>query len=48
MNEKHIAPCGMNCKLCIAYQFKEKDLPQKLLSGMYSARRKLYPYARQM
>ena len=26
MNEKLIAPCGMNCKLCIAYHFKEKDL----------------------
>lgn len=26
MNEDLIAPCGMNCSLCIAYQFKEKDL----------------------
>ena len=26
MDEKLIAPCGMNCSLCIAYQFKEKDL----------------------
>ncbi len=26
MNEKLIAPCGMNCRLCIAYQFKENDL----------------------
>jgi hypothetical protein len=26
MNENMIAPCGMNCSLCIAYQFKEKDL----------------------
>lgn len=24
-----IAPCGMNCSLCIAYQFKEKDLNKK-------------------
>jgi hypothetical protein len=26
MKESLIAPCGMNCSLCIAYQFKEKDL----------------------
>ncbi len=26
MKEMLIAPCGMNCSLCIAYQFKEKDL----------------------
>jgi len=24
-----IAPCGMNCSLCIAYQFREKDLNRK-------------------
>ena len=24
-----IAPCGMNCSLCIAYQFREKDLNKK-------------------
>lgn len=29
MTEKLIAPCGMNCSLCIAYQFKEKDLNKK-------------------
>ncbi len=29
MEEKHIAPCGMNCSLCIAYQFGEKDLNKK-------------------
>lgn len=32
MNEikkKLIAPCGMNCALCIAYQFKENDLNKK-------------------
>lgn len=26
MNENLIAPCGMNCGLCIAYQFMKKDL----------------------
>ena len=26
MKESLIAPCGMNCALCIAYQFREKDL----------------------
>ncbi len=26
MNKDHIAPCGMNCSLCIAYQFKENDI----------------------
>lgn len=26
MKEDLIAPCGMNCGLCIAYQFGEKDL----------------------
>lgn len=29
MNEKLIAPCGMNCGLCIAYQFKENDLNKR-------------------
>jgi hypothetical protein len=29
MNKKLIAPCGMNCSLCIAYQFMEKDLNKK-------------------
>ncbi len=29
MKEELIAPCGMNCGLCIAYQFKEKDLNKK-------------------
>lgn len=29
MQESLIAPCGMNCGLCIAYQFKEKDLNKK-------------------
>lgn len=26
MDEKLIAPCGMNCSLCIAYQFRENDI----------------------
>lgn len=26
MTEELIAPCGMNCELCIAYQFEKKDL----------------------
>lgn len=26
MNEELIAPCGMNCRLCIAYQFMQKYL----------------------
>lgn len=26
VKENLIAPCGMNCGLCIAYQFNEKDL----------------------
>ncbi|MFA7664345.1 MAG: DUF3795 domain-containing protein [Clostridia bacterium] len=26
VKEELIAPCGMNCSLCYAYQFKEKDL----------------------
>ena len=26
MNEDLIAPCGMNCSLCSAYQFKKLDL----------------------
>lgn len=26
MEENLIAPCGMNCSLCIAFQFKEKDI----------------------
>lgn len=28
MNEKLIAPCGMNCSLCVSYQFMQKDLNQ--------------------
>jgi len=26
VDRKLIAPCGMNCSLCIAYQFKQNDL----------------------
>ena len=29
MDEKLIAPCGMNCSLCIAYQFKENDINRR-------------------
>jgi len=29
MREELIAPCGMNCGLCISYQFKENDLNRK-------------------
>jgi len=26
MEEVHIAPCGMNCSVCIAYQFQQNEL----------------------
>ncbi|MDD3864682.1 MAG: DUF3795 domain-containing protein [Eubacteriales bacterium] len=29
MREEMIAPCGMNCSLCIAYLFREKDLNKR-------------------
>ena len=29
MDEKLIAPCGMNCRLCIAYQFRKNDLNKR-------------------
>lgn len=29
MEETLIAPCGMNCSLCAAYLFKQKDLNKK-------------------
>ena len=29
MKEELIAPCGMNCALCISYQFMEKDINQQ-------------------
>ncbi|HAE43388.1 MAG TPA: hypothetical protein DCG34_10825, partial [Clostridiales bacterium] len=35
MEDKLIAPCGMNCALCIAYQFRDKDLNKKGFKRMY-------------
>lgn len=29
MREDLIAPCGMNCRLCVAYQFKEHDINKR-------------------
>ncbi|WP_422485822.1 DUF3795 domain-containing protein [Gudongella sp. DL1XJH-153] len=29
MRENLIAPCGMNCRLCVAYQFKEHDINKR-------------------
>jgi hypothetical protein len=29
MREELIAPCGMNCSLCVAYQFKENDINKR-------------------
>lgn len=29
MKEEGIAPCGMNCRLCVNYQMYEKDLTKK-------------------
>ncbi|HPL54500.1 MAG TPA: DUF3795 domain-containing protein [Bacillota bacterium] len=29
MEEKMIAPCGMNCTLCIAFQFMKNDINRK-------------------
>ena len=29
MEETSIAPCGMNCSLCVAFQFREKDVNKK-------------------
>ena len=29
MNEELIAPCGMNCELCISYQFMVNDFNKK-------------------
>lgn len=29
MDSQLIAPCGMNCSLCINYQFRDKDLNKK-------------------
>lgn len=35
MDEKLIAPCGMNCSLCIAFQFREKDLNKRGFNKKY-------------
>lgn len=35
MKEELIAPCGMNCRLCISYQFMQKDLNKKGLNRKY-------------
>ncbi|MDD2522552.1 MAG: DUF3795 domain-containing protein [Anaerolineaceae bacterium] len=33
MEEELIAPCGMNCSLCAAYQFKQKDLNKQVFTA---------------
>lgn len=33
--EDLIAPCGMNCRLCIAYQFREMDLNKHGFHRLY-------------
>lgn len=35
MTEEMIAPCGMNCSLCLAHHFKEKDLNKLGFHKMY-------------
>ena len=35
MNQSHIAPCGMNCSLCIAYQGKKYDIKKKGINRKY-------------
>lgn len=35
MKKDLIAPCGMNCSLCIAYQFREKDVNKKGFNRTY-------------
>jgi len=35
MREELIAHCGMNCGLCISYQFKENDLNKKGFNRTY-------------
>lgn len=35
MNQSHIAPCGMNCSLCIAYQGKKNDIKKKGINRKY-------------
>lgn len=35
MNESLIAPCGMNCSLCISYQAMKNDLKKKGINRKY-------------
>ena len=35
MKEKNIAPCGMNCSLCISYQFNISDLNKEGFNRKY-------------
>jgi len=35
MQEELIAPCGMNCSLCIAYQFRRNDLNKQSFRRKY-------------
>ena len=35
MNEELIAPCGMNCSLCVSYQFNKLDLNKKGFNRKY-------------
>jgi hypothetical protein len=37
MEERLIAPCGMNCSLCISYQSKQTELNTKGFSKKYCA-----------
>lgn len=37
MDESLIAPCGMNCALCISYQAQKNDLKQKGFARSYCA-----------
>lgn len=35
MEKQHIAPCGMNCSVCIAYQFQDKQLNKQGFKRAY-------------
>jgi len=37
MDEQLIAPCGMNCALCISYQAMKNDLANKGFGKKYCA-----------
>lgn len=37
MNQNLIAPCGMNCSLCVAYQFGDLDLNKQGFNKKYCA-----------